>query len=144
VGAENFFLFGHDVSELAALRASGYRPDALCATDPLLAAVVDALRGGLFSPEEPGLFAPLVDSLLLEDRYFVLADFAPYVACQRRVDDTYRDVRTWTRMSVLNTARSGRFSSDRSIREYARDIWKVERTPIGLISQADIKGGVIQ
>jgi len=144
VGAENFFLFGHTEAQLAALRESGYRPGDLCAADPLLAAVVDALRGGLFSPDDPGLFAPLVDSLLLEDRYFVLADFAPYVACQRRVDDTYRNTRTWTRMSVLNSAHSGRFSSDRSIREYARDIWKVEPMPIDLISQADIKGGVIQ
>jgi starch phosphorylase len=144
VGEENFFLFGHTVSELQALRASGYRPSEQCARDPLLRAVIDALRGGLFSPEEPGLFAPLLDSLLHGDPYFALADFAPYAECQQRVDAAFRDPDHWTRMSILNTARSGRFSSDRSIREYARDIWRVEPMPIRLLTQAEVKAGVIQ
>ena len=144
VGEENFFLFGHTVSELESLSASGYRPAEYCARDPRLRGAIDALRGGLFSPGEPGLFAPLVDSLLHGDPYFALADFAPYAECQQLVDAAFRDRERWTRMSILNTARSGRFSSDRSIREYARDIWRIEPMPIRLLAQAEVKAGVIQ
>jgi len=144
VGEENFFLFGHTVSELESLSASGYRPAEYCARDPRLRGAIDALRGGLFSPGEPGLFAPLVDSLLHGDPYFALADFAPYAECQQFVDAAFRDRERWTRMSILNTARSGRFSSDRSIREYARDIWRIEPMPIRLLAQAEVKAGVIQ
>ena len=80
------------------------------------------------SSAAPGLFQPLVDSLLGSDRYFVLADYAPYIACQERVADAYRDPAGWTRRSILNVARMGRFSSDRTIRQYAEEIWGI--TPL--------------
>ena len=87
------------------------------------------IRDGAFSRGEPGLFRPIVDSLLPGgDRYFLLADYASYVACQERVARTYRDSAAWTRMSILNVAHMGKFSSDRTIRQYAEEIWGI--TPI--------------
>jgi starch phosphorylase len=144
VGEDNFFLFGLTVREIVALRAAGYRPYDLYHSDPRLRAVIDALRAGVFSPSEPDLFAPLVDSLLQHDPYFALADFAAYADCQQRVDAAYREPEDWARMSILNTARSGRFSSDRTILEYARDIWKVEPLPIRLLTPAEVKAGFLQ
>jgi starch phosphorylase len=92
--------------------------------------VLDALLGDAFSPGEPGLFKPIVDSLLGSDPYLVLADFAAYDACQARVSEAWKDQERWTRMAVLQTARTGKFSSDRTIREYAADIWKVKSVAI--------------
>ena len=93
--------------------------------------MIDAIAGGTFSPEEPRLFQPIVDSLLHGgDTYLVLADFAAYVAAQERVSQAWVDFERWTRMAILNVARSGRFSSDRTIREYAEDIWDVGPIPI--------------
>jgi starch phosphorylase len=92
--------------------------------------VLDALLGDTFSPGEPGLFKPIVDSLLGGDPYLVLADFAAYDACQAEVSRAWKDPEQWTRMAVLNVARSGKFSSDRTIREYATDIWKVKPVAI--------------
>jgi starch phosphorylase len=127
VGPENFFLFGLTVEQVAALRRRGYDPWEVYRNDRRLKAVLDALSSGLFSPEEPGLFRPIVDSLLNGgDPYLVLADFAAYCACQEEVERAYRDPERWTRMAILNVARSGKFSSDRTIREYAEQIWGVE------------------
>jgi starch phosphorylase len=126
VGPENFFLFGLTVEQVAALRRSGYDPWEWYRGDRRLKAVLDAVASGVFSPGEPGLFRPVVDSLLNGgDPYLVLADFAAYCAAQDQVDAAYRDPDRWARMAILNVARSGKFSSDRTIREYADEIWKV-------------------
>ena len=132
VGAENFFLFGLTVQEVAERKASGYNPYEVYQSETELKSVVDAIASGIFSREEPGLFRPIVDALLYRDEYLVLADYSDYTACQQQVDEAYRDVARWTRMSILNVARMGKFSSDRSISEYCRDIWRVRPVPIEL------------
>jgi starch phosphorylase len=130
VGAENFFLFGLTVPETQALRAAGYRPRERYEADPELRAVVDALADGSFARGDRSLFQPIVDSLLGEDPWLLLADFRSYLDRQADVERAYRDPERWTRLSILNTARMGRFSSDRSIRDYCRDVWRVEPVPI--------------
>ena len=131
VGAENFFLFGLTVEEVAALRRRGYRPWDWYHQDPRIKAVLDALSGDTFSPGEPGLFRPIVHALLDGgDPYLCLADFAAYCECQDRVSAAWLDQEEWTRMAVLNTARAGKFSSDRTIHQYAEEIWRVKRTPL--------------
>ena len=130
VGAENFFLFGLTVPEIQALRAAGYRPRERYEADPELRAVVDALADGTFSRGDRSLFQPIVDSLLGEDPWLLLADFRSYLDRQADVERAYRDPERWTRLSILNTARMGRFSSDRSIHDYCRDVWRVEPVPI--------------
>jgi starch phosphorylase len=130
VGPENFFLFGLTVEEVAALRARGYDPRERYESDRTLKAVIDAIGSGVFSPEDPGLFRPIVDSLLSGDRYLVLADYAAYCAAQSELSLAYQDPDRWTRMTILNVARSGRFSSDRTIRQYAEEIWRVKPIPI--------------
>ncbi|HKA90307.1 MAG TPA: glycogen/starch/alpha-glucan phosphorylase [Haliangiales bacterium] len=126
VGAENFFLFGMTAEEVAAKRAAHFRGSDAVGDNSELRLVIDLLATHFFTPEEPGLFRQVLDSILGEDRYFVCADFADYARCQADVDIAHRDPERWTRMAVLNIARMGRFSSDRTIREYARDIWKAE------------------
>jgi starch phosphorylase len=131
VGPENFFLFGLTVPEVRELKRTGYNPWDWYRNNPDLRAVIDAISNGTFSPEEPRLFQPVVDSLLNGgDTYLVLADFAAYVAAQERVSLAWLDYERWTRMAILNVARSGSFSSDRTIRQYAEDIWKVGPIPI--------------
>jgi starch phosphorylase len=131
VGPENFFLFGLTVPEVRELKRAGYNPWDWYRSNPDLRAVVDAIANGTFSPEEPRLFQPVVDSLLNGgDTYLVLADFAAYVAAQERVSLAWVDYERWTRMAILNVARSGQFSSDRTIRQYAEEIWKVGPIPI--------------
>ncbi|HMK44550.1 MAG TPA: glycogen/starch/alpha-glucan phosphorylase [Dissulfurispiraceae bacterium] len=124
VGDENFFLFGHTTEEVVAMRSS-YRPQEYYEKDQELRQALNQLLEGHFSHDNPGLFHPIVRSLLDSDWFFVLADFASYLACQERVSATYRDWRVWTRMAVLNVARAGKFSSDRAIKEYAERIWNV-------------------
>jgi len=87
--------------------------------------IINQLSSGYFSPGEPELFNPVVKSLMEYDRFFVLADYESYIACQEQVVEAYRDKERWTKMAVLNLARSGKFSSDRAIREYAEHIWKI-------------------
>jgi starch phosphorylase len=123
VGADNFFLFGLTAAEVAAAKAAGYRPRAIYETNPDLHEAIDLIDAGAFSNGDRELFRPLVESLLVRDEYLLFADYQAYVDCQRRVSQAYRDQENWTRMSILNCARVGRFSSDRSIREYCRDIW---------------------
>ena len=125
VGEENFFLFGLKTEEILQLRQGGYRPREIYESDPAAGQVIDALLSGGFSRGARDLFSPLVDSLLQDDPYMVLADFRPYLECQARVASTFRDVERWTRMSILNASRVGEFSSDRSVREYCSNIWHV-------------------
>ncbi len=131
VGKENIFIFGLTAEEVLARRAAGYRPFEYYEKDPELKAAIDMISIGLFSPGEPGLFRPIVDELLGADRYLLLADFRSYVETQERVSRAYRDEEQWTRMSILNVANMGRFSSDRTIREYARDIWDIKPVKVG-------------
>jgi len=126
VGAENFFLFGLTADEVMERKRAGYRPKEVYLQDELLRGVLDLVRSGFFSPEDPRLFHPLVDSLLEHDEYLVLADFADYARAQREVAAAWRGGEGWTRKAILNVARVGRFSSDRTIHEYARDIWRIQ------------------
>jgi starch phosphorylase len=128
VGHENFFLFGLTADEVSRLRATGYAPRRIYESNAELREAIDLIAGGFFSNGDRELFRPLVEPLLARDDYMLLADFQAYVDCQQRASDAYRDQDNWTRMSIVNTARVGRFSSDRSIREYCRDIWNV--TPL--------------
>jgi len=123
VGPENIFIFGHTAPEIEALRASGYDPRAWVEKSAELRRAVDAIARGPLEKAYPGLFQPVVEELLGSDRYFLCADFDVYVECQRRAAETYRRAEDWARMSVLNVAGMGRFSSDRTVREYAADIW---------------------
>ena len=125
VGHENFFLFGLTAEEVTKLKASGYNPRSFYEANPALREAIDLIESGFFSNGDRELFRPLVESLLNRDEYMLFADYQAYVDCQQRVSEAYRDQKNWTRMSILNSARVGRFSSDRSIREYCRDIWKV-------------------
>jgi glycogen phosphorylase len=125
VGEENFFLFGLTAKEVEQIQADGYRPYEIYDRDPLLREVLDGLRDGRFSNGDRELFAPLVSDLLHRDSYMVLADFSSYSTVQAQVGSAYADMPRWSRMSVLNTARSGKFSSDRTIREYCDEIWRV-------------------
>jgi starch phosphorylase len=128
VGWENFFLFGMTADEVARLKADAYRPRTVYEANPELREAIDLIDGGHFSDGNRDLFRPLVESLLSRDEYMLLADYESYIDCQERVNDAYRDRMRWTRMSILNCASVGRFSSDRSVREYCRDIWNV--TPL--------------
>ncbi len=125
VGAENFFLFGLSEEQVSATRDAGYNPRAYYERNPELKQVIDQIAGGFFSPNEPDVFRPLVDGLLNRDEYLLLADYDSYVERQDDVEQAYRDQDHWTRMSILNTARCGFFSSDRSIRDYSEQIWNV-------------------
>jgi starch phosphorylase len=124
-GAENFFLFGLSVEEVEALKASGYRPADYIDSDDELRAVLGLMSDGTFSHGDTEVFKPLVDNLRYDDPFLVCADYASYAECQARVSAAWLDGESWTRMSILNTARSGKFSSDRAIAEYCDDIWKV-------------------
>lgn len=126
VGPENFFLFGLNAQEVMELKARGYRPYDWYASNPALKRAVDAIASGVFSRGDASLFRPLVESLLSRDEYLVFADYQAYIDCQERVSQAYLDQESWTRMSILNTARTGYFSSDRTIREYAQDIWRLK------------------
>lgn len=132
VGDGNIFIFGHTVAEISALRVSGYNPRAWVDANPELRRVIQTLVAGAIEKANPGLFRPLVDALLGQDRYFHCADFASYVECQRRVGETYRQVDDWIRMSIRNVAGMGRFSSDRTVREYAEEVWQVSPVPVKL------------
>jgi starch phosphorylase len=132
VGAENFFLFGLTAEEVARVRREGYRPRAVFDTDTELRESMNLLASGLFTHGDTALFRPLIDHLLERDDYLLLADYQSYLAAQAQVGRAWQDPERWTRMAILNTARMGRFSSDRTIAEYCRDIWRVGPAPISL------------
>ncbi len=127
VGPDNIYIFGHRSDEIQQMRESGsYQPWDIYHNDPSVKRVMDALRSDLFSPGEPELFEPIHFNLLSGGDYFcLLADFADYVKTQARLEDDYRERAAWRRRAILNVARSGKFSSDRTIADYARDIWGV-------------------
>jgi len=124
-GAENFFLFGLAAEAVERVVRDGYRPADHIAADPELRMVLELIASGHFSRGDAEVFRPLVENLTHSDPFLVLADYAGYIACQERVDKAWQDTEGWTRMSILNTARSGKFSSDRAIAEYCDEIWKV-------------------
>ncbi len=126
VGEENFFLFGLAAAEVEQIKSNGYNPMDYYNGNPELKKALDMLSAGYFSRKDIGLFRELMDSLKYMDDYLVLADYASYIACQDRVSVAYADKFSWTKMSILNTARSGKFSSDRTITQYCDDIWKVD------------------
>jgi starch phosphorylase len=134
VGAENFFLFGHTVETLNELRAKGYNPWTYYHQDAELKRVLDLFNTSFFNLEQPELFKCIWEALLPHgDHYFHLADFRSYVDCQQRVDDTYRRPDEWTRMCIQNIANMGKFSSDRTIREYAEQVWNVKPCHVDLV-----------
>jgi starch phosphorylase len=127
VGRENIFIFGLTAEEVAALRSGGHDPRRCCRNDAELQAALNVIGSGLMAPGEPGLFGPIVAALLDQgDYYMVLADYRAYVTAQEEASRVYQDPEEWARRSILNTAQMGRFSSDRAIIEYARNIWQVE------------------
>ena len=126
VGAENMFIFGLTADEAAKLRASGYRPQDYYLANDELRQVIDMIARGYFSPEEPGRFKPIVDSLLANDHYLLLADYASYLDCQAKVEAAYRDPELWQRKAILNVANMGIFSSDRTIAQYAQQVWQAK------------------
>ena len=125
VGAENFFLFGLTEDQVQQVKRDGYRPMDYVDHNEELKAVLQLVSSGHFSGGDADVFRPLVDNLRYDDPFLVLADYASYVECQGRVSAAWQDTEAWTRMSILNTARSGKFSSDRAIAEYCDEIWNV-------------------
>jgi len=138
VGAENFFSFGLSAQEVYELKAQGYHPGHYYDSNAELHQVLDLIKDGFFSRGDTQIFKPLIDGLLGWDPYLVLADFQSYADCQRAVSQAYSNGSHWSEMSVLNVARSDGFSSDRTIREYADETWKVPRVPIRLLSEKDL------
>jgi len=132
VGDENIFIFGNTTPQVADIRASGYQPRTFYESNLELQKVLDAIRDGVFSPGEPARYQGIFDTLVnWGDQYLLLADYASYVATQARVDALYRDADAWTRMAILNVAGMGAFSSDRTIAEYAHQIWKTKPVALG-------------
>ena len=132
VGAENFFTFGLSSDEINSLAESGYNPRVSYQNNPELREVLSMINSGYFNRDKPHLYNDLYNSLVFEDKYMLLEDFTSYVECQQRVMKTWEDQEKWTRMSILNTAASGKFSSDRTIAEYAKDIWELEPVTVEL------------
>jgi glycogen phosphorylase len=130
VGDENFFLFGLTASEVAEHQAGDYQPRGYYERDSELQEALDFIVSGALTHGDQLLFRPLVDNLLYDDPFMVLADYRSYIECQGRVNEAYADPKRWTRMSILNVARAGKFSSDRAIREYCEDIWRIDPVEI--------------
>jgi starch phosphorylase len=133
VGSENMCIFGMDAPEVAAMRHAGLAGRDAAHRSPLLAETIASLSSGLFSPDDKGRFAPIVEALLGRDEFMVAADFDSYWRAQRSIDERWRDQNSWWRTSLINTARMSWFSSDRAVREYAAEIWRV---PVDAESQA--------
>jgi starch phosphorylase len=128
VGAENFFLFGLTTPEVATLKSSGYRPYEYYESNAELKEVIDLVQSGYFSGGDANVFRSLTDTLLYNDPYFVLADFESYCQTQAAVSKAFKNKKLWTKMSILNVAGMGYFSSDRSISEYCREVWNIPLT----------------
>jgi starch phosphorylase len=132
VGSENFFLFGLTTPEVAQLQATGYHPWDYYQGNADLKGVIDLINSGFFAHGDTELFRPLTENLLHQDPYLLLADYQSYLDCQEKVSQAYQDPQHWTKMAILNVARMGKFSSDRSIREYCQEIWNIESVQIEL------------
>jgi starch phosphorylase len=127
VGDENIFIFGNTTPQVADIRAQGYQPRHFYESNPELKDVLDSIRDGAFSSGEPARYQGIFDTLVnWGDQYLLLADYASYVAMQAKVDALYRDADAWTRMAILNVAGMGAFSSDRTIAQYAHEIWRTK------------------
>lgn len=143
VGRENIFIFGMDAAEVANLRNRGYNPWDFYNRHPELKMTLDKIAGGAFSPATPDLFRPIVDALLNHgDQYMLLADYNAYVTCQEEVSRVYLDKDEWARRAILNTAGMGKFSSDRTIAEYAEDIWDVQTLAVKANAERCLHEGV--
>jgi starch phosphorylase len=129
VGAENIFIFGLTAEQVSSRKQRGWDPRDAIDQSPSLREVLDAVGSGVFSPDQPDRFRDLVDAMHGHDQFLVTADFDSYAACQRDVADRWHDRAAWWRSSVLNTARTAWFSSDRTISEYAADIWNIPVVP---------------
>jgi starch phosphorylase len=129
VGEDNFFLFGLTAEQVVRLQAEGYRPGDFYHDNLELKSAIDLINSGLFSHGDTDLFRPLTEHLIRHDPFMVMADYQAYISRQTEVGHAYRDPEHWSRMSILNVARMGTFSSDRSIRDYADLIWKVKPVP---------------
>jgi starch phosphorylase len=127
VGHENFFLFGLTAPQVIATKNAGYHPRTIYQSNPILREVVESIAAGQFSRGDRDLFRPLLDELLNNDAYLLFADYQSYVDCQDHVAATFLDQEKWSKMSIYNAVRMGRFSSDRAIQEYCRNIWNVSR-----------------
>jgi starch phosphorylase len=143
VGADNFFLFGLNVDEVMELKSSGYNPMDYYNSNHELKRVIDLISSGHFSHGDRELFRPIVDSLLYDDQYTLFADYQDYIDCQQRVGEVFDNRDRWTRMSILNTARMGKFSSDRSITDYSKKIWQVDPFPVKLRWQQLPENGIL-
>jgi starch phosphorylase len=141
VGQENFFLFGLTAEEVRAKKAGGYHPWDYYHSDPHLREALELINSGHFSHGDTNLFKPLVDSLIKYDPYMLFADYQSYVNCQEQVSQAYKDRDNWTRMSILNTVRMGKFSSDRAIREYCNEIWNAK--PVKVELEPYLKGDAV-
>ena len=126
VGEENFFLFGLTADQVFVLKESGYKPMDYYQANQQLGAVIRRITTGYFSNGNPTLFQPIIDSLMHHDEFLIFADYQSYIECQDLAENVYRDQDAWTRMSILNTARCGFFSSDRTMQQYLDDIWKAD------------------
>jgi starch phosphorylase len=142
VGDENFFLFGLTADQVHALKANGYNPWDYYHGNPRLKETIDLINSGFFAKGDGGLFKPLIDKLLYEDPYLLLADYQSYIDAQDRADSAYQDQENWSRMAIINAVRMGKFSSDRSIRDYCRKIWRVEPVPIELKEYVQAQAGL--
>ena len=129
VGDENIFIFGLLADEVIKLKNSGYDPKEYYQKNKNLKRVVDMISSDFFSKKEPGIFKPIVDGLMSSDYYCLFADYQSYIDTQDKVSSLYKNTDEWTKKSILNVARVGKFSSDRSIKEYAEKIWRVEPLP---------------
>ncbi|MDD2732751.1 MAG: glycogen/starch/alpha-glucan phosphorylase [Desulfuromonadaceae bacterium] len=139
VGRENIFIFGMTAEQVTGLKKAGYQPQDYYFHNPELKQAIDMIGNGTFSADDPMVFKPIVDTLLGLDHYLLLADYASYIACQDEVDALYQQPHEWARTSILNTAGMGKFSSDRTIAEYAREIWGIKPEKISRHSRRDLR-----
>jgi len=126
VGADNFFLFGLDAAQVQSEKSMGYSSRSIYERNKTLHEVLDFIVSGQLTGGDSELFRPIIDKLLWHDPFMVLADFQDYIECQEQVSTLWRDHKAWTKKSILNVARMGKFSSDRSIRDYCRKVWRVK------------------
>jgi starch phosphorylase len=131
VGTENFFLFGLDAAQVQDIKIRGYHPHQIYENNTVLREVLDFIASGSLAGGDSKLFSPIVENLLYQDQFLVLADYQAYIDCQEQVSNLWRDQPNWTRKSILNVARMGKFSSDRSIREYCEHVWNVKPVIVG-------------